>query len=511
MFSEQDKVLLGKKRISEEQVIHQISLFQKGVPYVKVERPATVSDGIKQFSIEEEANLITYYDNFFCKGTVLKFVPASGAATRMFKALSTFYFDKTADVEDETHKEVKCFFSCLKDFAFYHSLQEIIADKESKTLDDLLAQKDYHLILEYVLTGKGLNYGHLPKGLLAFHRYSELDVRTAFEEHWVEGVEYAQKNDRVHLHFTVSPEHKDAFNDTAESLLPDFSRQYPVDLKIDYSFQDERTDTIAVNLDNELFRDDNGALLFRPAGHGALIYNLNTLDSDMVFVKNIDNVVVDRMKETTVRYKKILAGYLLKLRIKIHAFVKLLDAAPDKFLMDSIEAFMLENYLIDTLPEWENQEQRRQWLFDFLNRPIRVAGMVRNEGEPGGGPYWVKNKTHQYATLQIVEAAQINDTDETQKAIMQQATHFNPVDLVLWLKDYQEKKFNLLDYVDGDTYFISSKSKDGKPLKALELPGLWNGAMAHWLTVFVEVPIETFNPVKTITDLLRPAHQNTEK
>lgn len=507
MFSEKDKVLFKQKGITEKDIENQLAILKKGISFPHITNFATVGNGILRFDKETEDKFITFYEDFTCQSSVQKFVPASGAASRMFKFLLSFLHNPESDIENNEAREVKKFFSQLSDFAFFHDLEQIVK-KNNMNLLSLLNSGKYRDILLFLLTEKGLNYKSLPKGILPFHKYND-EYRTALEEHLTEGPLYAKKNGETNIHFTVSPEHKSLFETIVSNKIAKYSVEYKTRFNITYSFQNPTTDTIAVDKNNKIIRNSNGSILFRPGGHGALIHNLNNLSGDMVFIKNIDNVVPDSLKGDTIRYKKLLAGILTKFRIKLHTFMDLLDSnVKDISLIDDLEKLLLEYYIIDAIPTDIPEKEKQAFYMKFLNKPIRVCGMVTNEGEPGGGPFWVKSKTGNYSTLQILESSQININDASQKRMMLQSTHFNPVDLVCWLKDYKNKRFDLTQFVDKEAYFISEKSKDGIELKALELPGLWNGAMADWLTIFVEVPISTFNPVKTVNDLLRETHKN---
>jgi hypothetical protein len=382
--------------------------------------------------------------------------------------------------------------------------------RAGKSLDECIQKNDFTSILDYTLSPKGLNYGNLPKGILKFHHYGTF-ARTATGEHLVEGAHYcANRAKQVTVHLTVSPEHLSNFKDLIAYVQPYYESMFGVSLDISFSVQKPSTDTIAVDMNNEPFREKDGSLVFRPGGHGALIENLNDLDCDIVFIKNIDNVVPDRLKAETYRYKKLLGGLLLQLQGKAFNLLKALDKKPpSEEVIDEATQFcgkQINTSFPSDFYHWEESKKVR-FLQNILNRPIRVCGMVKNEGEPGGGPFWVKNKQGE-VSLQIVESSQIDLKNPEQKKIFNSSTHFNPVDLVCSLKNYKGERFDLHNYIDHNTGFIAIKSKDGKQLKALELPGLWNGAMANWITVFVEVPIITFNPVKTVNDLLREQHQN---
>ena len=365
----------------------------------------------------------------------------------------------------------------------------------------------YKTVVDYLLNDKGLGYGQLPKGLLLFHKYGGTQ-RTPLEEHLVEGALYANCNGVVHLHYTVSPEHKNLFEDCVNHVKGEYESKFNVRYCVSFSVQKPSTDTIAVNPDNTPFRNSDGSLLFRPGGHGALIENLNDVDADIVFIKNIDNVVLDKFKEDTVTYKQLLAGVLVSLQTKAFEYLRLLESGQfDDDTLKEIVRF-LEQELCCHKPGINDLEGAElvAYLKKKLNRPMRVCGVVKNVGEPGGGPFLAYNSDGT-VSLQILESSQIDKDNSDYTKMFTEGTHFNPVDLVCATKDYNGDKFNLPDFVDRSTGFISSKSKNGKELKALELPGLWNGAMSDWNTVFVEVPLSTFNPVKTVNDLLREQHQ----
>ena len=503
MLTTQDLEQLKQLNISESDVTKQIEAFKKGFPFLPVQKAATVGDGIIRLEENVIENLIAQYDRKQASIRIIKFVPASGAASRMFKDLFAFLNASSPQLQDSP--AVSKFFEGLEDFAFFSDLKKVI-ERDDKSLDELLDTQEYQTILSYVLTGIGLNYGSLPKGLIKFHKYNGTS-RVAAEEHLVEGMEYGKSdNNNVSIHFTVSPEHLPLFKSLAEKA----TEQWP-EVKFDVSFSEQKTatNTIAVDMDNEPFREQDGTILFRPGGHGALLSNLDDLEAEIIFIKNIDNVVPDKIKATTFRYKKALAGLLLNLREKIsHHMNELKDSNPNQDAIIKAQEF-LEYELNYQLPEAYNDykpEAKVSFIQSRLNRPTRICGMVKNEGEPGGGPFWVKNQDGSMS-LQIAETSQIDMNDPKQADIVRKATHFNPVDLVCSNVDFEGKKFDLIKYRDPTTGFITEKSKDGKKLKAQELPGLWNGSMADWNTVFVEVPVITFNPVKTVNDLLRPQHQ----
>lgn len=500
MFTQSDLQQFESKGISEKQVNRQLQQFANGFPFSDIDRPATIGDGIVKVGDNDLEGYISNYEANVAKGLVtVKFVPASGAATRMFKELFNF-----ADADAQTQQSLsekepyKTFFGSLSSFAFYPHLASISgADNDKSKLVGLLLNKE------------GLGYGSKPKGVLAFHRYGN-SVRTASMEHLLEGVLYSAGKDKtVNIHFTCSPEHLQLFKDSVNDFSKELEKKHGMRFNITYSFQKPSTDTVAVDLSNNPFRNSDGKLVFRPAGHGALIENLNDLDADLVFIKNIDNVASEHLADTTVRYKKLLAGFALSVQNEVFGILKGLDSGNATSIAEA-ERFATTNLgllLPDGFSNWDSQ-RRIEFLHQSLNRPVRVCGMVKNEGEPGGGPFWVRDSKGN-CTLQVVESAQIDLKDPAKKQIFSESTHFNPVDLVCCPKDYKGKKFDLNAFVDHQTGFISEKSLDGRPLKALELPGLWNGAMAQWITFFVEVPAATFNPVKTVMDLLRPAHQNS--
>lgn len=505
-FTEQDQDQILLQGVSLDQIDQQIKHFVEGFPYLNVIKAATIGDGIIRIDEDQLATHIHRFDEAAHERDLVKFVPASGAATRMFKSLFSALdgkFDKSVD-------EV---FARLTDFAFYDDLKAAMA-AEGHDLDKAVAENDRVTVLNYLLTEAGLDYGGLPKGLLKFHRYPD-GPRTPVEEHLVEGAAYANSDGLVKIHFTVSPEHRSRFEQLIDEQKADYEAWLGVTFDVTFSEQKKSTDTISVNMDNSPFRNgESGSLLFRPAGHGALIENLNDIQADIVFIKNIDNVVPDQIKEPTITYKKVLASVLLDAQQQIARLQGLLegqsgesDEISDGYLAEADELLRRTLY---TLPphgfDQLSKAEKLDYLRRKLDRPVRVCGMVKNVGEPGGGPFWARNQDGS-VSLQVVESAQIDLTDPAQKAIFDEATHFNPVDLVCGLKDHNGRKYDLPAYRDPLTGFITAKSKDGKDLKAQELPGLWNGAMADWNTIFVEVPLITFNPVKTVNDLLRKEHQ----
>ena len=505
MITPQDKELLENKGISEEQIAEQLACFEKGFPYLKLSAAASVEKGILAPDTDEQKKYLDAWEAYTqTDKVVVKFVPASGAASRMFKNLFEFL---GADYDTPQTNFEKTFFEKIEKFAFYDDLNTACQRTAGKDIPALVAAGNYKAVVAALLEGAGLNYGALPKGLLKFHKYED-GSRTPLEEHLVEGALYAaNKNGKVNVHFTVSPEHRALFTALVDEKAAAYAKKYGVDYNISFSEQKPSTDTIAADMENKPFRD-NGKLLFRPGGHGALIENLNDLDADIIFIKNIDNVVPDKLKGDTVLYKKLIAGVLVALQQRAFAYLQLLDSG--KYTHEQILEVLqfLQKQLYCKNPETKNLEDAELviYLKEKLNRPMRVCGMVKNVGEPGGGPFLAYNSDGTIS-LQILESSQIDMDDPEKKEMFEKGTHFNPVDFVCAVRDYKGHKFNLVKYVDKATGFISYKSKNGKDLKALELPGLWNGAMSDWNTVFVEVPLTTFNPVKTVNDLLREQHQ----
>ncbi len=517
LFSKEDLKQIAAKGIDPKVIENQIENFKKGFPYINLDRPAIIGDGIKAFSVRDAKKLSYYYDSNSKKYEVLKFVPASGAASRMFKELFEFMDSCKGDSSDHQRLQndkklapVAEFFSRIRDFAFFQLLQKSLR-KEGFDLDECLRKHDYKTILEFLLTGKGLNYASLPKGVLLFHSYPD-GPRMSIEEHLVEGANYCRdKEHRAGIHFTVSPEHADTFLEEINRIKDKYEEMFDVTYELTFSLQKASTDTIAVDMNNKPLREIDGTLVFRPGGHGALIENLNDRESEIIFIKNIDNVVPDRIKTDTFLYKKVLGGYLFELQDMVFEHIETLEDRPDDEDIRTILRFIKTKLGFVVDPDFNSfrKEDKVEYLIRKLNRPIRVCGMVKNEGEPGGGPFWVKEASGEIS-LQIVESSQINMDDEEQKSIFSKSTHFNPVDIVCGVRDYKGHNFDLPKFINPATGFISTKSKDGKALKAQELPGLWNGAMADWITVFVEVPISTFNPVKTVNDFLRTEHQSVE-
>lgn len=503
MISAKDKEQLAQKGISEEKLNEQLNCFKTGFPYLKLYAAASVEEGILKLTEEEQQAFAEAWDEAAKSLHIVKFVPASGAASRMFKDLFSF---SEASYDVPTTDFEKTFFNNLEHYAFFCALDAQCKTLHNKNCEELLKEGEYKKIVNALLQKEGLNYGQLPKGLLLFHRYED-SVRTPAEEHLVEGALYAKEDDgTVNVHFTVSPEHRSLFEAHIKENVPALEEKFGVKYNISFSEQKSSTDTVAATPNNEPFRQDNGSLLFRPAGHGALIENLNDIAADILFIKNIDNVVPDRLKPETVHNKKLLAGVLVSLQKKTFKYLQLLESGQYSPIdLQEIKLFLEKELCCKTLLPLEGKALA-DYLYQKLNRPMRICGMVPNVGEPGGGPFLVYNQDGSIS-LQILESSQINMDDEKSKAIFVKGTHFNPVDLVCAVKNYKGEKFNLPDFVDKTTGFISLKSKNGRELKALELPGLWNGAMSDWNTVFVEVPLITFNPVKTVNNLIREQHQ----
>ncbi len=505
MLSERDLMQIADKGISEKQIENQLNEFKTGFPFLRLEAAASVERGIVATTAESRDKYEKCWEQFKAAGNkVVKFVPASGAASRMFKDMFAFV---DAEYDKPTTDFEKKYFDNIEKFAFYDELNEACLKNEGKDIPTLLADGNFKAVASQMLRPEGLNYGQLPKGLLLFHKYSE-GPRTPMEEHLVEAALYAASNGEAHIHFTVSHEHMPLFRQKVADKVDFYSKKYGVKYDISFSEQKPSTDTVAANPDNTPFRNADGSLLFRPGGHGALIENLNEIDADVIFIKNIDNVVPDRLKDETITYKQVIAGVLVSLQQKAFEYLRLLEAGTynhDK--LEEIIRFVQQDLCCRKADIKELEDADLViYLREKLNRPMRVCGVVKNVGEPGGGPFLTYNQDGT-VSLQILESSQIDKNNAEYMEMFTKGTHFNPVDLVCAVKDYKGQPFNLPDFVDRTTGFISSKSKNGKELKALELPGLWNGAMSNWNTVFVEVPLGTFNPVKTVNDLLREQHQ----
>ena len=505
MLSERDLMQIADKGISEKQIENQLNEFKTGFPFLRLEAAASVERGIVATTAESREKYEKCWEQFKAAGNkVVKFVPASGAASRMFKDMFAFV---DAEYDKPTTDFEKKYFDNIEKFAFYDELNEACLKNEGKDIPTLLADGNFKAVASQMLRPEGLNYGQLPKGLLLFHKYAE-GPRTPMEEHLVEAALYAASNGEAHIHFTVSHEHMPLFRQKVADKVDFYSKKYGVKYDISFSEQKPSTDTVAANPDNTPFRNADGSLLFRPGGHGALIENLNEIDADVIFIKNIDNVVPDRLKDETITYKQVIAGVLVSLQQKAFEYLRLLEAGTynhDK--LEEIIRFVQQDLCCRKADIKELEDADLViYLREKLNRPMRVCGVVKNVGEPGGGPFLTYNQDGT-VSLQILESSQIDKNNAEYMEMFTKGTHVNPVDLVCAVKDYNGQPFNLPDFVDRTTGFISSKSKNGKELKALELPGLWNGAMSNWNTVFVEVPLGTFNPVKTVNDLLREQHQ----
>lgn len=512
MFSEKDLQQIASKGITLEQIETQLENFRTGFPFAELVKPSTIGSGLKKFDQKFAENFAAYFTENMKFLSIVKFVPASGAASRMFSHLFA-WLEKNrnsenqplADTQYDTNS-AEYFIQNIRNFAFFDDLKDAMAEG-GQDMEAFIKNQNFVPILDFLLTEKGLNYAGLPKALIKFHRYPDRN-RTALDEHLAEAAELCRDIDQADIHFTISPEHIEKCESHLQRALPFYEEQFKIKYRIRHSEQKSSTDIIAVDEHNQPFRNPDGSLLFRPGGHGALIHNMNELDADIVFIKNIDNVTPENKSSETVFYKEVLAGYLLYLRYHVYEFIRILDGEnlSDDALQKIID-FTQKELSHDFSERFQSLDLsgKAAYLKKLLNRPIRVCGMVKNQGEPGGGPFFVKD-AQGTISQQIVESSQVNMNDEQQKNIFKQSTHFNPVDLVCSLNDYKGNKFDLLQFVDPATGFISSKTKDGKPLRAQELPGLWNGAMAFWNTVFVEVPISTFNPVKTVNDLLRKEH-----
>lgn len=484
MLEEKDLKQLAAKGISEQQIETQLNQLKTGFPFLKLEAAASIERGILAPTDEEAQAYVRAWEEYKASGKkIVKFVPASGAASRMFKNLFE-YLDNGVET----------------DF-----IKKFLGNKDKFAFASQLEGKDGRDAVSFLL--KDMNYGNLPKGLLLFHSYDD-GARTPALEHLVEGALYASSAGKVNIHFTVSHDHLELFKKHIAENLPKFQEKYGVQYDVTFSEQKPSTDTVAANPDGTPFRNEDGTLLFRPGGHGALIENLNEIDGDVIFIKNIDNVVPDRLKPETVQWKQVIAGVLVTLQKKAFEYIKVLESGKyDHEKLEEIIRFVQQDLCCRKadIKELEDAELVI-YLKNKLNRPMRVCGVVKNVGEPGGGPFLTYNQDGT-VSLQILESSQIDTTNEAYMKMFTEGTHFNPVDLVCAVKDVNGKPFNLPDFVDKTTGFISSKSKSGKELKALELPGLWNGAMSDWSTVFVQVPLGTFNPVKTVNDLLREQHQ----
>ena len=507
-LSKTDLEQFKKHGLTPEKIDQQLKIFSEGIPFVKIVKAGSIGDGIVSISEADQNRLVEFYELNNQKKEIVKFVPASGAATRMFQFLFMFLNEFNPNgtsfetyINKKENKLLETFIKSLKDFAFFSSVQK----KTKELYPDFEKASEgagTYLFIKTMLDDKGLNFRNLPKGLIPFHKY-ETRTKTAFEEHLYESVYYASVNNNVKLHFTIAKKHLPFFEKELDGIKNRVLKKTKTKFQVSYSFQKKETDTIAVNNDNTVFKNAKNECVFRPSGHGALIENLNDLDADIVFIKNIDNVVSAKYVDEVAHHKKVLGGKLLWIQKKVFSYLVMLDkknASLEK--LHEIKAFLRNELNI------RESIMTAAAIKNILNRPIRVCGVVKNTGAPGGGPFWVQNN-NTLPTLQIVEMSQIDSNNSDHQTIVNSATHFNPVDLVCGLKNYKGKKFDLLKFVDSKSGIITDKSQDGRSLKALELPGLWNGSMAYWNSVFVEVPLKTFNPVKTVNDLLHEAHRSS--
>jgi len=520
LFSDADRRQIESHGLTVDRVLAQIEIFRKSSSLITLDRPCTVEDGVHKILASEIERFLRYHESAAQAERFMKFIPASGAATRMFQSLlQIYYMPQFLDVE-ELHRRVgqgvavacdfMTFLEGLYLFPFVGDLEKVL-QADGFSLAMLIRHCEYRTILEYLLTERGINYGNLPKCLLKFHRYPD-ETRTAFEEHLTESAFYmGKRSGRCRVHFTVSIDHEERFKRLMEKVRVAYEERYGTTYEIGYSFQKRSTDTIAVDMENRPFRDRYGRLHFRPGGHGALIENLNDLKGDIVYIKNVDNLIPDRHKDHIVFWKKVLAGCLVEIQDTVHGYLRRLVEEPSPELIEEMESYARGKLLIRLPDDFaaRSLEERGRLLMNRLNRPIRVCGVVPNSGEPGGAPFWVAHDNGD-VSIQIVEKAQVDFDSARQRETWMSSTHFNPVDLVCGLRDFAGNNFDLRRFIDDDAVFITRKSKDGKDLKALELPGLWNGSMAGWITHIVEVPKITFNPVKSVFDLLRPEHQPEE-
>lgn len=504
-LSTSDLEYLASKGISESALQSQLKMLQDGFPFLNLVAPATPGNGIVVVTPEIERTSTDIWNEFLAGGgKVVKMVPASGAASRMFKDLFAFL---NGNHNKPSNEFMHSFFNNIEKFAFFPALNAATMRLYGLSVDSLIEAGRFKDVVSALLNEDGLAYGQLPKALLEFHKVVG-GTRNPLSEHLAEGAQYARgKNGKVQVHFTVSPEHRKLMEAKIEEVKGSLEKEYGVKFEVTLSEQKPSTDTVAAMENGEPYREE-GHLFFRPGGHGALIENLNDLNSDVVFIKNIDNVVPDDKREVTNSFKRVIGGMLVGLKQRADEYCRMLKSvnlSDDK--LDEMEAFLRNTLHIryDKFSEL-NHAEKADWLFSKLNRPMRVAGMVKNEGEPGGGPFIVKEKDGS-TSLQILESSQIDLSDKASAKMLRESSHFNPVDLACAITDFEGKPFHLPEFVDVETGFISSKSRKGVEFKALELPGLWNGAMSHWNTIFVEVPARTFNPVKTVNDLLRDAHQ----
>lgn len=515
-FTKEDLQQFQDRNVSLEEMERQLSIFEKGPNYLDIVKPCTAGDGIRILEPGQVEHFVQIYDKALQDRSIAKFIPASGASTRMFKELFAWRemqmrgtapaLEDAAKEKDPTALFILRFVSNLRKFAFYPLIHRLFSVNKKKVPSGH-SNEECLEIINAVLDASGLGYSLFPKGLIKFHRYGEF-MRSPFEEHLVESAQYGRSQGHFcHIHYTVSQSQLENFKDKFEALKRAYENFIGVEYLVDFSVQSPSTDTIAVTPDNIPFRTDDGKILFRPGGHGALLENLNTLNYDIIFINNIDNVVPDRLKAERSRWKKALGGFMVFLQDRTFKYIRMLSREDANFTMlneavDFVsDLFGLKSHFHGLTPE-----ATRETVLKLLNRPVRICGMVKNEGDPGGAPFWVRGSDGA-TTIQIVESAQINKESQKSTDIFSSSTHFNPVDVVVGVTDYQGNKFDLTDFVDNDAVFISEKSLEGRPLRALERPGLWNGSMSGWNTVFVEVSKAAFNPVKTVNDLLLPSHQ----
>ncbi|WP_333877054.1 DUF4301 family protein [Flavobacterium sp.] len=512
-FTKADFDYIDSQGISLDKIEGELLLFESGIPKITLERPATIGDGIVKLTEQEFQQYAERFDALKTSLKLKKFVPASGAASRMFKFLNEFLND--FDHENETinayinrkkDKNLPVFLAGIEKFPFYEAVKARVKSVYPDYYSLERHEKSYRFI-KLMLAQDHFDFANKPKGVLDFHQY-DTHIATPVEEHLNECAFYASSNSVSHLHFTVSENHENLFREVIAKVQDKVEATSGTKTHVSFSYQQKSTDTLAVDMQNKPFRNEEGQLVFRPGGHGALINNLNSLDADVLFVKNIDNVIQNHIQEIAL-YKKGLAGVLLEIQDKIFKILHAVDRQTvQQNDIPNIIHFMKRSLNIDVVDDFYKYtlENKIDYIKNKLNRPIRVCGMVKNEAEPGGGPFWVRSYKGN-VSLQIVETSQVDTNNREQMVILSKATHFNPVDLVCATKDYLGQKFDLTQFVDHSTGFIVHKNNKGKDLKGYELPGLWNGAMAKWITVFVEVPLLTFNPVKTVNDLLKPAHQ----
>lgn len=507
-YSQEDLIQLKKRHLSVEHLNAQIERFKKGVLPLTLDSPCTIGNGIKQFQKAEINRLSKYYEQESLRKKTVKFVPASGAATRMFHHLLVFR-EKSGELakNDPDRKAAEYFLENIKNFSFYEEFTEKLKEYGYK-IGDLLKKKEYGKLLDVLFSKKGMHYGNIPKALIKFHKDGKMAL-TPLEEHLAEAASYAKDaagNSRVV--FSVSPEFKEMIKKYYEGVAERYEQKLKVRFQTAFSVQRPSTDSVAVDMTNKPFKDSEGKILFRPSGHGALLDNLEDINADVVFIKNIDNVQPSRLKNDTYLYKKVLGGYLFEIQNKLYAFLEELEnnTISEDMLDEALE--FAENILSVRIPDAVQYDRLElvKHLYEKFHRPLRVCGVVKSKGEPGGAPFWVKEPDGSLS-LQIVERAQVNTGDKEQFQLFNSSTHFNPVDLACGMRNHKGEQYNLHYYRNPEAGFITIKSHEGRQLKAYELPGLWNGSMANWNTVFVEVPLSTFSPAKTINDLLRKEHQ----